>query len=79
MGQYRVENKTDMTIWWRDGAWTSGDLLKNDARTVDSDHNADVTMFGKDKDGDHEWGRVWILLDCTLVVTGDKSWCLKPN
>ena len=77
MAQYKVANKTSGTIWWKDAGWNSGDLRAGDVRTVDSDHNADVTMFGKDSKGDHEWGRVWILLGKTLEVYGDKEWCLK--
>jgi hypothetical protein len=34
MSQYTVANKTSQTIWWQDGAWTSGDLLSGDVRTV---------------------------------------------
>jgi len=75
--QYTVSNNTNITIWWKDGGWYSGDLKPGEVRTVDSDHNADVTMFGKDQRGDVEWGRVWILLDKTLQVYGDKNWCLK--
>ena len=74
---YQVANKTGQTIWWRDAGWSSGDLPPGDVRTVESDHNADVTMFGKGQGGDHEWGRVWILLGKTLEVYGDKDWHLK--
>jgi hypothetical protein len=78
MSQYTVANKTSQTIWWQDGAWTSGDLLSGDVRTVESNHDADVTMFGKGSSGNRdEWGRVWILLGKTLEVYGDKVWSLK--
>jgi hypothetical protein len=75
MAEYRVENKTNQTIWWRDGAWLSGDLGPGESRNQGSDHDADVTMFGKDSGGNnHEWGRVWIYRDRTLEVYGDKNW-----
>ena len=78
MTSYTVANDTNQIIWWRDGAWTSGDLQSGNVLTVDSNHDADVTMFGKDSAGNnHEWGRVWILLGKKLVVHGDKHWCLE--
>jgi hypothetical protein len=76
MAEYRVENKTNGTIWWRDGAWTSDDRGPG-VHVITSDHDADVTMYGKDSSGNHEWGRVWIYLDRTLEVYGDKNWRLK--
>jgi hypothetical protein len=81
MASYQVANMTNpaVTIWWRDAGWNSGDLRHGDVRTVDSDHDADVTMFGKDGSGDHEWGRVWIQLGKRLEVYGDKNWALKPE
>jgi hypothetical protein len=75
--QYTVVNKTNGTIWWKDAGWYSGDVDPGEERTVDSDHNADVTMYGKDQRGDSEWGRVWILLGTTLEVYGNKNWWLK--
>ena len=45
--KYRVENKTNRTIFWRDGSWLSGDLPPGEARNVDSDHDADVTIYAK--------------------------------
>jgi hypothetical protein len=75
--QYTVANKSTVTIWWKDGGWYSGELKAGDVRTVDSNHDADVTMFGKNQSGDTEWGRVWIPLDKTLEVYGNKNWLLK--
>jgi hypothetical protein len=79
MASYRVENKTGQRIWWRDGAWTSGEKASGDVSTIDADHDADVTMYGKDSGGDHEWGRVWLLLGATLEVYGDKNWRLRRS
>lgn len=80
MASYRVENKTRQRIWWRDAGWTSGEKAPGDVSTVDSDHDADVTMFGKDSSGgDREWGRVWLLLGTTLEVHGDKNWRLRRS
>jgi hypothetical protein len=77
MGEYRVDNKTGQTIWWRDGAVPMGDRGAG-VHVIQSDHDADVTMYGKDSGGNnHEWGRVWIYLDRTLEVYGDKNWRLK--
>jgi hypothetical protein len=76
--QYTVSNKANITIWWKDGGWNSGDLKPGNVRTVDSNHDADVTIFGKNQQGvDTEWGRVWIPLDTTLEVYGKKNWLLK--
>ena len=75
--QYTVANKSNFTIWWKDGGWYSGDLKAGDVRTIDSNHDADVTIFGKNQGVDTEWGRVWIPLDKTLEVYGNKNWLLK--
>ena len=79
MAQYRVENKTSRTIWWKDGSWLSGDLPPGKARNVDSNHDADVTIYAKTPGvpGDDDWGRVWILLGKALEVQGQKEWRLK--
>jgi hypothetical protein len=77
MAQYRVENKTNQVIWWKDKGWLSGDLPPGEVRAVESDHDADVTIFAKIQNRDWDWGRVWILLGRTLEVQGKQSWCLK--
>ena len=80
--KYRVENKTNRTIFWKDGSWLSGDLPPGEARNVDSNHDADVTIYAKFPEapgtkGDTDWGRVWILRGKALEVQGQKEWRLK--
>ena len=74
MADYRVVNSTNQTIFWRDGAWNSPEVRAGQALDQESNHDADVTMYGKDGGGDHEWGRVWIHIGTTLEVYGDKNW-----
>jgi hypothetical protein len=75
--KYRVENRTNVVIWWKDAGWNSGELGPGQARTVDSDHDADVTIFAKPGQRDEEWGRVWIQRGRTLEVQGKLTWRLK--
>ena len=43
-----ANGSSEVTIWWKDGGWTGGDLPPGEAcATVESDHDADVTLFGK--------------------------------
>jgi activator of HSP90 ATPase len=77
--KYRVENQTNFVIWWRDQSWTSGELAPGQSRAIDSNHDADITMFGKTGPNkkDEEWGRVWIQRGRTLEVRGKLDWRLK--
>ncbi len=74
---YTVYNKSSKTIWWRDGSWLSGDLEANKSKSVDSNHDATVTMFSKDDDGNHEWGMVIIpKADGICKVYGEWNWTI---
>lgn len=77
MSSYTVANKSEHPIWWRDGLWTSGRVPPGDVRTFDSDHDANVTMYGVIKDEDVEYGYVWIHRGTKLTVFGNKRWCLE--
>jgi hypothetical protein len=61
--KYWVENQSGSTIFWRDGGWLSGDLPTGQSRVVDSNHDANVTIWAKTgrTKTDTDWGRVWIL------------------
>ena len=77
--KYRVENQSGSTLFWKDGAWLSGNLPDGQSRVVDSDHDADVTIWAKTgpTQTDTEWGRVWIQRGRTLEVRGRQAWTLK--
>jgi hypothetical protein len=67
--QYRVDNQTNVTVWWRDQAWYSGDVGPGRLRQVNSDHDADVTIFYKDEQGrDIEYRRITIKRGTRLVL-----------
>ncbi|MEM7052239.1 MAG: hypothetical protein AAF604_21410 [Acidobacteriota bacterium] len=81
MGAYSVVNKSDQTIWWRDGAWTSGELPPGQSLRIESDHDANVSMFAKlPFDKNIEWGFLWISKDngC-CVVRGPWDWAIKAG
>ena len=80
MTRYTVKNASGLPIWWRDGLWTSDEVKPGEVRVIESDHNANVTMWAKlDNGSDFEWGRVWIMTGCKLTVHGPRHWTLEPN
>jgi hypothetical protein len=79
MSTYIVQNNSGVTIWWKDTLWNSGDLAPGDRRTVETDHDADVKMFGKYAGDDHPWGRVWIPMGGVIEVRGPWSWDIGPQ
>jgi hypothetical protein len=81
MSAYTVANKTAGIIWWRDGAWTSGDVPAGQSKNVETNHDANVTMFSKSRDGTNtELGFLWIPQNngC-CVVRGKWDWTIKEG
>lgn len=80
MAAYNVANKTGGTIWWKDAGWFSGDLAAGESKRVETDHDANVTMYSKDAKGNTELGFVWIPKNngC-CVVRGKWDWTIKEG
>lgn len=78
MAHYTVRNKTDKTIWLKDGAWTSGEIDVNGERKIDSDHDANVTLYYGGAHGNQELGKTWIPLKGSIDVFGKWHWDTRP-
>ncbi len=75
---YTVINNTKQKIWWRDGSWTSGEIDPHAEHQVASNHDANVTLFGKNGSTDVEWGLLWIPNNGTVTVNGEWNWNVRP-
>lgn len=74
---YTVINSTSQKIWWKDGAWTSGEIEPGAHHQVPSDHDANVTMFSKNGRANVEWGFLWIPNGGTVTVRGKWIWDIR--
>lgn len=76
---YQVKNSTSKSIWWKDGAWNSGELDKGGVRDVESDHDANVTFFYGGAHGNEELGKAWIPQNGAIEIKGTWQWDVYPN
>jgi hypothetical protein len=76
---YIVTNKTNGTIWWKDGAWTSGEIGPGDQKKVDTDHHANVTIYRGKAHDNKELGLAWFPRHGSVVVYGEWNWDIRPE
>jgi hypothetical protein len=76
---YQVKNSTGKSIWWKDGAWNSGELVKGGVREFPSDHNANVTLFYGGEHGNENLGTAWFPKDGAIEVKGTWRWDTHPE
>ena len=75
---YTVKNRTDRTIWWKDGAWTSGELGPGEEKTFDTNHDANVTIYrGKDHDNE-PLGKAWFPQFGSAIIHGKWNFDTRP-
>jgi hypothetical protein len=75
---YTVKNETDRTIWWKDEAWNSGELAPGAEKKVDTNHDANVTVFrGKEHDNE-PLGKAWFPQFGSVTVYGKWNWDIRP-
>ena len=81
MGKYTIKNETNGTIWWREGLWGyKKDLRAGQSRTIETDRNANITMFAKVEGKDIWWGSLWIPKSSGYCsVKGAWDWCIKQG
>ena len=71
---YQVKNSSGKSIWWKDGAWNSGELDKGGVREVTSDHDANVTLYYGGAHGNEQLGLAWIPQNGAIEVKGNWTW-----
>lgn len=75
---YTVKNSTDKTIWWKDGAWTSGELAAGQEKKFDTNHDANVTLYRGNAHDNEPLGAAWFPQFGTVEVYGKWNWCIRP-
>ena len=76
---YIVKNLTNGTIWWKDEAWTSGELQPNEEKKFDTDHNANVTVYRGKAHDNRQLGLAWFPRHGSVVVRGEWSFDIRPE
>ena len=75
---YTVKNSTDKTIWWKDGAWTSGELAAGQEKKFDTNHDANVTLYRGNAHDNEPLGSAWFPQFGSIEVYGKWNWCIRP-
>jgi len=76
---YTVKNLTNGTIWWKDGAWYSGELAPNEEKKFDTDHDANVTVYRGKAHDNKSLGPAWFPRHGSVVVRGEWNFDIRPE
>ena len=75
---YTVRNRTDRTIWWKDGLWTSGELAPGDEKTVRHEPRRQRHRLPGQGYDNEPLGAAWFPQFGSVDVYGKWHWDIRP-